>query len=287
MDCEIWRYLNLEKFQSLLETSALHFAAADRLSDPYEGSISRMEFDDRQARYSDALKAGAEDSNEHFLRMRTMINCWHCGEHESKAMWDLYTGQGRGICIQSTRQKLFKECSSGKAKIFYHSKMKEDILCATAVDEIFVANVWYYDPNDGSLQDTRQGYDFWRKYTRKPNWFAYERELRAFFFYLGEDMCPVESEPITSDHLLEVLRQDASQRILSGNRKYAEHHQRPQRARKFHGILLPVDLTALVDRIILAPNSPHRQKEYVEQRVRFFGLSIPVEHSVIDVPPRF
>ena len=32
-------------------------------------------------------------------RRFTLINCWHASEHESEAMWKLYSGQGNGIAI--------------------------------------------------------------------------------------------------------------------------------------------------------------------------------------------
>jgi len=35
----LWRYLDLEKFKSLLETRALFYCRADKFSDPFEGSI--------------------------------------------------------------------------------------------------------------------------------------------------------------------------------------------------------------------------------------------------------
>jgi hypothetical protein len=39
-NCALWRYVDLTKLLSLLETRALHFTRADQLDDPYEGMPS-------------------------------------------------------------------------------------------------------------------------------------------------------------------------------------------------------------------------------------------------------
>jgi hypothetical protein len=36
---KIWRYMDLAKFVSLLQDSSFHFCRADRLGDPFEGSV--------------------------------------------------------------------------------------------------------------------------------------------------------------------------------------------------------------------------------------------------------
>lgn len=43
----IWRYLDLEKFRSLLETKSLFFCRADKFSDPFEGSLPKREAENR------------------------------------------------------------------------------------------------------------------------------------------------------------------------------------------------------------------------------------------------
>jgi hypothetical protein len=38
----VWRYMDLARFLSLLQTSALHFARADQMSDRWEGSYGEL-----------------------------------------------------------------------------------------------------------------------------------------------------------------------------------------------------------------------------------------------------
>ncbi len=42
MGIKIWRYMDLTKLVAFLETGSLHFARADTLGDPYEGSWTRL-----------------------------------------------------------------------------------------------------------------------------------------------------------------------------------------------------------------------------------------------------
>ncbi len=39
---KIWRYMDLPKLVAFLETGSLHFARADTLGDPFEGSWTRL-----------------------------------------------------------------------------------------------------------------------------------------------------------------------------------------------------------------------------------------------------
>lgn len=41
-DAVLWRYMDFTKFVSLLEKSALFFARADKLGDPFEGAFSKI-----------------------------------------------------------------------------------------------------------------------------------------------------------------------------------------------------------------------------------------------------
>jgi hypothetical protein len=38
----LWRYMDLSKFVALLQTGKLYFARADKLGDPFEGSVTRL-----------------------------------------------------------------------------------------------------------------------------------------------------------------------------------------------------------------------------------------------------
>ena len=97
-DVSIWRYMDLAKFVSMLESQALHFARVDTMEDAFEGSIGKATLRDRRENwFGDMPDASFEpfnaqwsDANKRMLRDYTYLNCWHMGKHESVAMWKLY-----------------------------------------------------------------------------------------------------------------------------------------------------------------------------------------------------
>ena len=110
-DTTLWRYLDFAKFVSLLEDRTLFFARADKLGDPCEGAWS-----DANLRLLEDGKKMAQDNkdvsnwieawrlivrNARAERRFTLVNCWHAIEHESEAMWRLYSGIGYGLAIRT------------------------------------------------------------------------------------------------------------------------------------------------------------------------------------------
>lgn len=82
------------------------------------------------------------------------VNCWHINEHESEAMWQLYTAAGQGIAIESTKARL-----EGALK----------------GDGIHVDRVRYMDFDFDEIEKGHTHYGLFLK--RKS--FAHEQELRA------------------------------------------------------------------------------------------------------------
>ena len=123
-DIKIWRYMNLPQLINFLETGSLHFARADTLGDPYEGSWTRLNKAVEERQFNNGLpiwkgqtpmRKGRtrrsrlqqmSENTTHLGRESTYINCWHGGETESAAMWKLYGTAAGSIVIQSTYKKL-------------------------------------------------------------------------------------------------------------------------------------------------------------------------------------
>jgi hypothetical protein len=124
----------------MLQRRALYFCRADRLTDPYEGYITRRmadpavlidavrvaydqegkEFGEKELR----MVEGAAAANIDFARLARKsfyVNCWHASRYESLAMWKLYTSMSDAICIRSTYRQLWdclpeKQCYLGEVK---------------------------------------------------------------------------------------------------------------------------------------------------------------------------
>jgi hypothetical protein len=124
--------MDLPRFLDLLENESLHFARLDQLNDPFEGlpSLPVLHWPDPfrrllpQGDLLDSISTMLDQSDQAhkksilFHRNTSYVSCWHMNEHESAAMWDLYSN--RGIAIQSTFERLcgaFGEDSDTKIQI--------------------------------------------------------------------------------------------------------------------------------------------------------------------------
>ncbi|MYA49133.1 MAG: hypothetical protein F4045_08895 [Chloroflexi bacterium] len=94
----LWRYMNLAKFCSLLDRSALFFSLVEHMADVYEGFVyppipreqeDRLDMAERFAYNWLSKQARA-----------SLISCWTQSDHESNLMWDAYAGkEGVAVCI--------------------------------------------------------------------------------------------------------------------------------------------------------------------------------------------
>lgn len=162
-DAVIWRYMNFTKFVSLLDKSALFFARADKLGDPFEGSVSWLNKAMRPIVYKDKLSDEAFQRLEQqllWVRKRlprfTLISCWHESTHESAAMWSLYARETDGIAIK-TDFRSFKQSLK-------------------SAESIYVGKVNYVDYEQYPIPEG----DIYSPFLHKQQDFNHEQEVRAF-----------------------------------------------------------------------------------------------------------
>lgn len=166
----IWRYMDLTKFLWMLQKSALYFARADLLGDPFEGHHTKKTIELEEAWIESLRKrqGGSLDMNLAVQNVRAMfrnasalksthyVNCWHMNDSESAAMWKLYTSHHQSVCVQSNYK----------------------LLATLLPDSCFAGCVKYIDyetdeiPHGNILNNIN--------YKRRS--FEHERELRAVFW---------------------------------------------------------------------------------------------------------
>jgi hypothetical protein len=174
-DQRIWKYMNLAKFMSLLETKSLYFCKADKFEDVFEGKIPIKFFHGWLKEHQDIYRTIHEK-----LKDRTFINCWSLNDEESYAMWKIYASRNNGLCIQTTIDKLNKS--------FNDIEKKPQI-----------ARVKYIDfKNDKILLDKLNTYEF---YSYKSKVYEYENEVRAILI-LDKDM-ECKDLPVDLDMLID------------------------------------------------------------------------------------
>ncbi|MFH5799786.1 DUF2971 domain-containing protein [Haladaptatus sp. CMAA 1911] len=100
----VWRYRSLGEYITILDREALWFSRADKLGDPFEGSLPEQNIEKREENHS-KLRSDQMKSS-HFLNVYfTYINCWHMNSDESNTMWETYTNDA-GIAIVTTLPRL-------------------------------------------------------------------------------------------------------------------------------------------------------------------------------------
>lgn len=95
----VWKYLDLSKFLDLLLHKQLFMARSDKFEDQYEGTFSEPTFVEIQ-KLSEHNPEFLEYYKNH--RKNVVISSWHINDHESFAMWQIFTKSKEGIAIQST-----------------------------------------------------------------------------------------------------------------------------------------------------------------------------------------
>ena len=108
----VWRYMDFDKFEWLVEKQRLFMPSADRLGDPWEGKTPQGYINWWDNAIAAATSAELRDTithNRDFVyrisqqfRDRYYVTCWHMNEHENYAMWGCYTNTEESVAIKST-----------------------------------------------------------------------------------------------------------------------------------------------------------------------------------------
>jgi hypothetical protein len=117
----IWRYLEISRFISLLQTGELFLPTLAKLkkTDPMEGLFLPEYLTD--SIIEEMARLGEPPPTPDYLEMRQknmtegldqyqhhyLISCWHRSETESQAMWKLYGDGQQTVAIKSNVQRLF------------------------------------------------------------------------------------------------------------------------------------------------------------------------------------
>ena len=127
--------MDFTKFVSLLDSNALFFSRADRLSDAWEGAHTVENLRQRptvigagESETAAELMNGVSLFNRS-LRFHTFVSCWHLNNVESAAMWKLYVSHDEGIAVQTTVERLVGSFQGGDNDMF----------------EVYVGKVSYLD----------------------------------------------------------------------------------------------------------------------------------------------
>ena len=229
-DATLWRCMDFTKFVSLLETQSLYFARADRLGDPFDGSYSRANTALRPALYEWKLPDadwGRLWSFFKAMRQFTLINCWHESDHESAAMWRLYSREHDGIAVKTNFRSLTRSFTCG--------------------DVIHIGKVDYVDYNTTFIPEGNSFYP----YPHKRQSFEHEREVRAITLKIPDGGVSLDMPQETGAT----------------------------------GSYCAVDLSLLIEEVIVAPYADSWFLELVQAVAVRYGLTAPVSRSGLSESP--
>lgn len=250
----IWRYMDFEKFVSMLDNKVLHFTRVDRLIDKFEGSwaipniqLRNESLNDLPPKVGDIFKRSIPMGNE-ASRKFIFVNCWHRNQYESGAMWKLYLSNNNGIAIQSTFKGL-KEC------------FKED-----NENCVFIGNTHYIDYKKEPIF----GNNFFRPYLYKWKWYEHESELRAMILKM----------PLICNGKQEIYDFKNKPSTGIGQIDYKADIY-------VNGIDVPINLNILIEKIYVSPVSQRWFYNLIKSIVNKYELEKEVSLSELSQEPEY
>lgn len=166
---KIWRYMDFEKFESLINNASLFFCRADKFDDKWEGifpikMIEKFQLDAQSFPSDDGTTYTKLQWHVQKEARSHLVNCWHANDTESVAMWKIYCGdRPRSIAIQSTIGRLKQSFNANDERIWIGEVEYIDFRKWEPENRFFNVNT----PN------TLKTFFF------KWDYFEYENEIRA------------------------------------------------------------------------------------------------------------
>lgn len=173
---KLWRYMDLSKFVSMLEKSALWLARADTFRDQHEGRFPdemRRTIEQAYESFGDDDKSPVKDADDFqdYLLKNTFISCWHKNFDENMVMWEIYGRDNNALAIQTTVENLKKSIDA--SSLTGHSLLLKNVIYQRA-DEI--TGVLPYEecffrkrPHFSFEQEVRISLDTYSRYSPNKN----------------------------------------------------------------------------------------------------------------------
>ena len=190
LDKSVWRYMDISKFQSLLNEKALYLCRADRLQDRFEGTYSRqqiLEMEDWFKKIGEPNMSEVERQNREQDRLRTYINCWCMYDYDLDLMWQGYVRNHPGVAIKSSVRKLQQICDN-----------------AVAHWPLDISRVSYFDHANGEFTNY---FGTPSTFLKKDNHFQLDNELRIIHH-------PNVSTPSPEHIFLPVVLEDLIEEVV-------------------------------------------------------------------------
>ena len=242
----LWRYLDFTKFVSLLDKRALFLARADKLMDPFEGSFPRGDVARHIESFQETIKLLQE-------------NLPYSLEESGHPVLDFVRESRKFTLISCWHESshesaaMWRLYTGEQDGIAIKSDFQSLAKSFTCENDIFVGKVKYIDYDSASISDSNALAPF----LYKRDSFEHEKEVRAINWDL----------PIPSPITLENCTPDFSTPL----------HE--------VGAYRQVDVSRLVQEVIVAPYAADWFKELIQSAAVLYGLKVPVRRSFLADEP--
>lgn len=178
-DYTIAKYMDITKFISFLKDKSLFFCRLDKLEDKFEGTTTKLTQELRFKKYDNLNKSGllhinmtddeirskVKDQNEFEKQIKAIscVNCWNKYNHESAALWKIYSNLNNGIMIKSSISLLKKSL-------------------AQSTEQIQLSEIHYINYNKDYMSDNNS----YNPVIHKHIAYDYEDELRLIYRKMPE-----------------------------------------------------------------------------------------------------
>jgi hypothetical protein len=245
----LWRYMNLEKYYSLIESNCLFFCRADKFSDPFEFTLPKKEVEHRNNYLRKLFQISKEGpdyhihvATDHNLRVKkgNVVNCWHINDNESNLMWAKYLKTNEGVAIQTSIQRMYN-----------------------------------------SLKNTQELIN-----PSKVRYIDYERDG---FFHLTEYPVNHQNTITPAIHKMKEYEFESEFRLLIeiNDAIYDSAGNYWEKQQNLLGKFIKVDVKELVEFVIFHPTLEEEQKENIKRKTKALGYDFQFKNSSLDRKPDF
>lgn len=151
----LWRYVDLWKLKSLLESRGLYFVRSDRFTDTWDSALPHAWRTKMQREMCDRPDGGTYTQATWYEEREipsNPIQCWNHAEHENPRMWREYTSDANSVVIRSDIGRLRRclgdasiDVMVGLVSYGFHDDLDdpEFVVSAWGDSPINAANPWY------------------------------------------------------------------------------------------------------------------------------------------------
>ena len=276
-DTVLWRYMDFTKFVDLVVTTELYLRRVDLLDDPREGLFKDPEWT-RLLQRTDDMAPSTENS-----RSLSFVNCWCEGADESRAMWDLYGANARGIAIKTTMNSVRSAIGGSDLPIY--------------IGRVEYVDWKQHDRDPGNLIGMC---------VRKSEGYRHEREVRLLFWSPLLEPVREPGAQLDAGTSIDVQRvahgvmaqlaalfpsadfTGVNGRLLVAE-AYLRYTARPRLQHADCGKRVAVNVATLIDEVVIGPQAPGWLLDLtrnVLERCNLSNLCVKVRSSELFAPRR-